>query len=142
MASDIKMGSLGKVVLSTRHAERLREILSENDIGISESESITGNVSYYNPILTDSTHSTGYVVEDLEKNQKILTLLTDTELFGTKKQFVSKPKRHSSKFRSTSIEELIHGEYVVHADHGIGKFIGTVIRSEESPKEYLSLIHI
>ena len=139
MASDIKMGSLGKVVLSTRHAERLREILSENDIGISESESITGNVSYYNPILTDSTHSAGYVVEDLEKNQKILTLLTDTELFGTKKQFVSKPKRHSSKFRSTSIEELIHGEYVVHADHGIGKFIGTVIRSEESPKEYLVL---
>ncbi|MBL75822.1 MAG: transcription-repair coupling factor [Chloroflexi bacterium] len=139
MIGDIKARNMGKIIFSTLHAQRLKEILTEQEIGVSETESFSSENSNVTPLTTVLPVSAGFIVKDTENSKTMLTILTDSELFGSKKQFIPKPRRHVSKFRATSIEELIHGELVVHADHGIGKFIGTIIKSEDNPKEYLVL---
>jgi transcription-repair coupling factor (superfamily II helicase) len=58
-----------------------------------------------------------------------LTLLADVELFGTSKRRVTRPRRHASRFRTTTVEELTIGQHVVHIEHGIAKFVGTTNRA-------------
>ncbi len=67
-----------------------------------------------------------------------LVLWTDTELFGFTK------KRRFQKGRATSrdafLAELSPGDHVVHIEHGIGRFVGTIRRTAGGQeKEFLEL---
>ncbi|MEE9277405.1 MAG: transcription-repair coupling factor [Dehalococcoidia bacterium] len=49
-------------------------------------------------------------------------LITDTEIFGFAKQRRARPRRRRS--HTTFLEDLRPGDYVVHTEHGIGRFAG------------------
>jgi transcription-repair coupling factor (superfamily II helicase) len=67
-----------------------------------------------------------------------LLLLTDKEIFG------ERPDRPLRKLRTTNllsqIEHLDLGDFVVHAEHGIGKFAGFEVKSIEDYEEELIII--
>lgn len=68
----------------------------------------------------------------ISENNKFI-LLTDKEIFGIK---VTKKLKKDIKF----ISELKEGDYIVHYDHGIGKFIGMVRREiDEGVREFFIL---
>ncbi len=67
-----------------------------------------------------------------------LSLFTDTELFGIAKERRSRSRR--TVRRETFLSELIPGSHVVHIDHGVARFAGTIqMESDGEPREYLVL---
>ncbi len=65
-----------------------------------------------------------------------ITLFTDAEVFGISKR--SRPARKRSARRDSFLSELGDGDYVVHVEHGIGRFDGTESRTlDGSEREYL-----
>ena len=65
-------------------------------------------------------------------------VLTDAEIFGLSKQ--RRYRRKRAALRQSFLSELTPGDYVVHIDHGIGRFAGVMLRkTEEREREYLVL---
>lgn len=68
-----------------------------------------------------------------------LTVLTDSELFGWSRRHGE--QRRSGGTPASFLAELRPGDFIVHQDHGIGRFEGLVkLSSGEAEREYL-LIH-
>lgn len=66
------------------------------------------------------------------------TLLTDGEVFGLAKQ--RRYLRHRPVRKTSFLSELAVGDYVVHIDHGVGRFVGTTVRQiDDREREYLLL---
>ncbi|MEX2430601.1 MAG: transcription-repair coupling factor [Dehalococcoidia bacterium] len=116
------------VVIATQHSRRLEEVLHEDGIGARETRSL----DTLDTDVVDIVHTTlpgGWVLHASEEDDKpSLTLLTDAEVFGTVKRRLTRPRRHAQRLRAVSAEELQPGQYVVHVDHGIGRFTGTISR--------------
>jgi len=71
-----------------------------------------------------------------------LTLLTDSELFGTAKERrrTRKGTWDGSKGRAVALADLTPGAFVVHIDHGVGRFAGTTRMGDNGDaREYLVL---
>jgi len=67
-----------------------------------------------------------------------LAVLTDRELFGWTKPSRAKPARRPS--RDSFLSDLSPGDYVVHVDHGVGRFVRMLRMGEAgSEREYLVL---
>ena len=69
-----------------------------------------------------------------------LAVITDAELFKGKVKRKSRPQKMSNAERIKSYSEIKPGDYIVHAHHGIGKFIGleTLVVSGNH-KDYLHI---
>jgi transcription-repair coupling factor (superfamily II helicase) len=68
-----------------------------------------------------------------------LELITDTELFGFRKQRRRTPDQSKSA-RESFLSDISPGDLVVHIDHGIGRFVGLMTRKSEGvEREYLDL---
>ncbi len=145
IAQAIQRVARGPAVIATQHSQRLREILAESDIGAAELRSLdappTDGVAIVHAVIAGGWT----LLADDNSDRKLATLLTDAEVFGSHKLRVSRPRRHAQPFRAPAVEELVPGEYVVHVDHGIGKFVGSVRRTdngnehEGQGREYLVL---
>jgi transcription-repair coupling factor (superfamily II helicase) len=69
-----------------------------------------------------------------------LHLLTDGEIFGWRRPEVRRRARPSMEAPEASYSDLQTGDYVVHVDHGIGRYAGLVQRTVEGvEREYLCL---
>ncbi|EQD44302.1 Transcription factor CarD domain protein, partial [mine drainage metagenome] len=71
-----------------------------------------------------------------------LWLLTDGEVFGREKRRTVRPRRseESNATRLRSFQDLQAGDYVVHVQHGIGRYLGMrAMEIEGVQKEYLHL---
>ncbi|HEX5414427.1 MAG TPA: DEAD/DEAH box helicase, partial [Chloroflexota bacterium] len=67
-----------------------------------------------------------------------LAVLTDRELFGWTKPARARPARRPS--RDAFLSDLTPGDYVVHVDHGVGRFVRMLRMGEPgSEREYLLL---
>ena len=67
-----------------------------------------------------------------------MLVLSDTELFGRTKQ--RRTPRKKSKQREAFFEEISPGDFVVHIEHGIAKFIGTGSANKgDNTSEYIIL---
>ena len=128
-------GSRVVVVVVSRHALRLSEVLAEAGVVATvlnglEHPPVRGGLS-----LIAGSLGEGWALP-LEGGD--LTLFTDTEVYGTAKQ--RRPRRRSSVKRGTFLSELVPGGFVVHIDHGVAEFAGTVqMDSSGDEKEYLVL---
>ena len=103
---------------SKKQLQRLEEILSEN----SEHSTLNYKLSTINYITT-ALHA-GFVDHDLQ-----LCVFTDHEIFDRfHKYTLRSDKARSGKVALTlkEIRQFEVGDYVVHVDHGIGKFGGLV----------------
>ena len=121
------------IVLQTHGmAERLEEILREYSIAMSADAIQIGNVS------------SGFEIPPFG-----LTLYTENDIFGDVTQAGFRPakdkgQRTKSKLGAfiSDFRDLKIGDYVVHVDHGIGRFDGLqTISSQGAEREFMLLIY-
>jgi len=127
------------VFVITEYPQRLMEALREFDCPavIAQEQSIDDKKTNEIVIL-NSGFSEGFVIPDIN-----LAVVTDTELFNKKIKKPTLGKKISRKENLdylTSVNDLRESDYVVHAKHGIGKFIGLCKQElDGQEKDYLTL---
>ncbi len=123
------------VVLASRHARRLAEILSEADIGSVVAGDGSPSLQSGRVVIVPGSLEQGW---RLALPQGEVILLTDLEIFGTAKERRSRPRRPVKK--QLFLSQLETGTFVVHEDHGVARFAGTTsMESHGENREYLVL---
>ena len=120
-ASDL-LESGQSVVAITSHSRRLDEILSESGVSDTLSTALTALPEPGEMVLIQSTgpnFGDGFVLTALGRN---LVVVGDTEIFGITKQ--RRTVRRSRTNWDAFLSEISPGDYVVHVEHGVGRFMG------------------
>jgi transcription-repair coupling factor (superfamily II helicase) len=82
------------------------------------------------------TLSGGWILETADGER--FHLLTDSEIFGWSRPQPRRRYRPTAEAPESSYADLQPGDWVVHVDHGIGKYVGLVERSQgDVQQEYL-----
>ncbi len=129
------------IVVATEQAQRLREVLEEQDIFPrvrKENVAIGGW-----PALPPTPGTVEVIHARLNggwSNDEIkLVLLTDREIFGYRHVIRSSPQRRSTT-NAPVLDRLEIGSYVVHTEHGIARYSGIVrLTLNDVEREYLLL---
>ncbi|MFO8101415.1 MAG: transcription-repair coupling factor [Dehalococcoidia bacterium] len=120
-----------RIIVVSQQAERIGEVLGEQDIPASTVSRIEHLPSEGSLTLVHGSLSAGWSMGET-------LLLTDTEIFGLVKKRRPTPARRSQ--RESFVADLAVGDYVVHVDHGVARFLGmTHMLSEGKEREYLIL---
>ncbi|MQY56062.1 MAG: transcription-repair coupling factor [Dehalococcoidia bacterium] len=121
-----------RLIIVSHQANRLAELLRERDVHTSPTSKIEQVPPRSSITLLQGSLAKGWVMD------KKLNLITDAELFGFVKQ--RRLSRKTPIRASWLLPQLSPGDYVVHVDHGIGKFSGLIkISTEGTEREYLVL---
>jgi transcription-repair coupling factor (superfamily II helicase) len=121
-----------RLVVVSHQASRLAELLEAEDVFTTPVNDIKELPPPGTLALVQGMLSEGWVMNDRDY------LFTDAEVFGFIKQRRQVKKRPVPHHKLTL--EYAEGDYVVHVEHGIGRFAGIVKRSlENKEKEYLVL---
>ena len=121
-----------KYIFFTNHKDRLIELLSEKKLNLYDKNQ---SKLIDKIILIEGYIPNGFQI-NLDNNKKMI-FFSDLETFGIKKQRIRSRKKQIKK--STKISELKVGIFVVHVDHGVAKFLGTKLKSDNN--EYLELLY-
>ena len=124
-----------RVVVVTRYPGRVVELLSDAGIPASALPRLD-----YAPGPGEARVVSGFLGRGwtLPLGPSALTVFTDTELFGIAKERRSRSRR--TVRREAFLSELVPGSFVVHIDHGVARFAGTIqMDSDGEPREYLVL---
>ncbi len=124
-----------RVALVSHHAARLAEVFKGLNVPADPYESLGGDLGEGSVALVRESLAEGW---SLPIGDSVLHVLTDAEIMGQTKE---RPvRRRSQAHRAPSLSELETGSYLVHTEHGIGRFVGTQhMGGEGSEKEYLVL---
>ncbi len=123
-----------RLILVSHQASRLSELLEEEDIfapPLAEVKQIppSGSLTLVQGLLAEGWVMNGDTY-----------LLTDAEIFGFTKQRRLLKKRPVARYKL--FVNITPGDYVVHVEHGIGRFAGVTtmsVNNGEGEKEYLVL---
>ncbi|MEO6198028.1 MAG: transcription-repair coupling factor [Dehalococcoidia bacterium] len=116
-------------VIVSQQAQRLSEMLQDEGQPAPVVTNVADEPSRI--ILAQGSLSEGWKLPGI-------SLLTDHEIFGFVKQRRALPRKSTN--REAFISELSPGAYVVHIDHGIGKFAGLIHRTiDGTEREYLEI---
>ncbi|HET9589347.1 MAG TPA: transcription-repair coupling factor [Anaerolineales bacterium] len=111
------------VVIVSRQSERLNELWRE-----SHPELVEGS-----PQFVEASLSEGFILDDLH-------LITDSEIFGWERPQPRTRQRPVAETPESIYADLQVGDYVVHIDHGIGRFGGLVQRELDNHlREFLAV---
>ena len=112
-------------------AKKLNDYLRENEI-----KSIYSNNLHPNRInITDESLSSGFILRDLK-----LAVYSEREIIGKKQQRKRKISDFEEGVRISSVNELSKGDYVVHENHGIGKYLGVkTLEVQNKHQDYLMI---
>lgn len=112
-------GDFSVVILAPdkRRAEKVHSILADYDIDSKVSETLALPVTI--PTITIGNLSSG-----IEFPMHKLAVITENELFKKRTKRTRKQQKISNAERIKSYQELKVGDYVVHANHGVGKYLG------------------
>lgn len=120
-----------QIVLVSQQNERLAELLRDEDIAFT---SLAGDLPSSGVMLSHGSLSKGW---SLTEN---VVLFADNEIFGVVKKQRSQGKRVSAKRYADFLSAITVGDYIVHADHGIGRFGGmTNMSAHGNEREFLIL---
>jgi transcription-repair coupling factor (superfamily II helicase) len=127
-----KENRIALISSSRGQAERLKEILRDGDIIVPLIDKMDlldyeGNVS-----ITIGNLSSGLFFPGI-------LILTEKEIFGGRPGYRPIKKSKVSRLL-TSLDDLMPGDFVVHREHGIGKFHGLVRQSVEGIEEDLIML--
>ncbi len=121
-----------RLVVVSHQADRLAELLEQQGMPVSPATQVEEVPPRGSVTLIPGSLAGGWMVRD------VLTLLTDSELFGFARQ--ARRVKKAPLSRRWLFPRLTPGDYVVHIDHGIARFGGLVRRSDDGvEREYLVL---
>ncbi|UCH80717.1 MAG: transcription-repair coupling factor [Nitrospiraceae bacterium] len=104
------------VCSSESQAKRLKELFIEQDISADIIPASEVKRRRYSPVITVGDISRGFVFGNV-------IVLAESDIFGERPKFKPSRKSNVSDLIS-SIEDFKEGDYLVHIEHGIGKFTG------------------
>ena len=123
------------VVLASRHARRLAQILADAEIGSVLADDANPSLQPGRVVIAPGSLEQGW---RLTLPEGEVLLLTDLEIFGTAKERRSRTKRPIKK--ALFLSQLETGTFVVHEDHGVARFAGTTsMDANGESREYLVL---
>jgi transcription-repair coupling factor (superfamily II helicase) len=130
-----------KVIIVSRQAPRLHELWLESDPH--ESAVIPPETGVENPQFIESSLSEGFVLKDSSSTTGALFaihLITDSEVFGWERPQPRTRQRPVAETPESVYADLQVGDYIVHIDHGIGRFDGLVQRELDGhTREFLAV---
>ena len=107
------------VPVTAGQAERLREIFAEYGIpAVMGPPSLHCQSDAGQVRISPGSLESGFIMDSPG-----LAFITSTEIFGEKPKRAPAPRAKVERFL-TSLSELKTGDYVVHIDHGIGRYMG------------------
>ncbi|MDB5085826.1 MAG: mfd, partial [Bacilli bacterium] len=116
-----------------QRADRLKRILE--DFGMEAEFARDPSTLSNRPAIFQGNLHNGFELSLLR-----LAVITETEVFTTKQRKIRPNRSISDAERIKSYQELKIGDYVVHLNHGIGKYIGiTTLVVENTHRDYLQL---
>lgn len=116
-----------QVIIVSRQSQRLKELWLEH---YPESE-------FANLEFVDSSLSEGFT---LNNSRFTLHLITDSEIFGWERPQPRTRQRKTADTPESLYADLQSGDYVVHVDHGIGRFSGLIQRQLDGhEREFLTV---
>ena len=121
------------IVLAPNHAraEKIQSIFADYQI-----ESTVSKEVY--PKLEKPMISIGHITNGIEFPKQRIVLITENELFKKKSKRVRKKQNITNAERIKNYQELKIGDYVVHASHGIGKYLGIeTLKVNDLHKDFL-----
>jgi len=117
-----------QVVVVSRQSTRLQELWSEQNAAL-ESRG---------PTFVHGSLAEGWTFAP--PGGEVVHLLSDGEVFGWRRPELRQRQRPVAEAPEAPYTDLQAGDYVVHADHGVGCFIGLVSRTIEGhEREYLCI---
>ena len=129
-------------VLVSQQSGRLAELLADEGSPVAIVDDLTEVPEPGALVLVHGALAEGFQISTGATGG--LAVLTDRELFGWTKPARAAPARRPS--RDAFLSELTPGDYVVHIDHGIGRFVqlvrmagGSAETGGQSEREYLVL---
>ncbi|MCB0012029.1 MAG: hypothetical protein KDE34_09010, partial [Anaerolineales bacterium] len=131
----LRLSQLWRQELREEHSmlEQFTDIFSPTS-GLTETPN-PGSIHFIQGSLAE-----GFLIEDVASNKIILNLLTDAELFGWRRPAPQRRRRQRPSAPETPFADITPGDYVVHLEHGIGQFMGLVVRSiGGTEREYLQI---
>jgi transcription-repair coupling factor (superfamily II helicase) len=118
-----------QAIIVSRQASRLQELWLEADQRESESE---------NPQFIEASVSEGFVLQN--KSLVSIHLISDSEVFGWERPQPRTRQRPVAETPESVYADLQVGDYVVHIDHGVGRFGGLVQRELDNHlREFLAV---
>ncbi len=126
-------GDFSVIVLvpNAKRAEKVQSIFADYDIEavVAENPELPVRI----PTITVGNISSG-----LEFPMHKLVIITENELFKKRTKRPRKQQKISNAERIKSYQELKIGDYVVHASHGVGKYIGIeTLEVNDLHKDYM-----
>ena len=110
------------VIIISRQSERLQDLFKESNLQSGDK-----------PQFVEASLSEGFIVGDIH-------LITDSEIFGWERPQPRTKQRDIAETPETVYSDLKVGDYVVHIDHGVGRFVGLVQRELDSHnREFLAV---
>ncbi|MDQ0158453.1 transcription-repair coupling factor [Alkalibacillus salilacus] len=120
------------IAANEERAERVERVLDDYEMTASRAPNTTA-LPVSKPIII-----TGYISEGFEMPSYRLAVLTEEELFKKKMPKKRKKQTLSNAERIKSYQELETGDYVVHTNHGIGKYLGIeTMQVSDVHKDYM-----
>ena len=116
-------------VIVSRQSRRLRDLWEEQQLASEVGELL-------DPRFIEGTLAGGWTLR--VEGQSPLHLLTDGEIFGWSRPQPRRRYRPTAEAPESGYVDLAPGDWVVHVDHGIGKYVGLVQRGQgDIQQEYL-----
>lgn len=131
-----KKGKTLLVCHQQSQAKRLQELLAAHgvDLDINLHPNLPDLASEL-PELTIGELSNGFYLPD-EK----LNIISEEEIFGRRSHRQKKTGRQRARQLMTSLTELKNGDFIVHTDHGIGRYLGlTHLQTGKTEGDFLNL---
>ncbi len=124
-----------RVVLITRQSERLTDLLREERISTYPSDEVTEPPEPGSVTVVDGIVGEGWALPSAR-----LLVLSDTEVFGWARVRRRPPPSRRRLAPESFFADLQQGDYVVHLDHGIGRYLGMVRKTIGGvEREYLEI---
>jgi transcription-repair coupling factor (superfamily II helicase) len=124
------------VVLVSRQASRLAELWAEVDSARALVESLPAELAPGEPYFLVGALGEGWSLSTASGDR--IHLITDGEIFGWSRPRPRRRPTPRAVAPETAFADLARGDYVVHADYGVGRFEGLVSRTLEGAlREFL-----
>ena len=101
-------------------ADRLRELLDAHKVNLDFSPTLT--IDHLQPGTAQLT--LGELQQGFFLTDEKLVVVTEEEIFGQRSRKQKKSSQKRVRQLLTSLAELKNGDYIVHTDHGIGRYLG------------------